>query len=608
VPLLAALRIAAHGRSSEMRCRGAPPRRWGKPCGPRPVAAGAAMIRRLRLGSGLLMLAYVAMHLSNHAVGLVSLGAMDRVLAWVFWFWSNPAAQALLYGSFLVHYGLALWALWERRTLRLRAGELTQLVLGFAIPILLVHHVAATRISDEFFATYDLYYLYFLWIYFVHSPWAGAQQMATLVVAWSHAMLGLHFWLKVRPWYARVQPVALVAAVMVPVLSLLGVIEAGRQVAALAADPAWAQAAFAHMRLPPPATQHALDEIAQILSWVFGGLVGAVLLARLGRSLWRRRHGLVRIAYPDGRFVEVTVGTSVLEASRIARIPHAHICGGRGRCSTCRVRVRGEAGSLDPPGEAEQRILRRIGATQNVRLACQLRPRGAVEVMPLLPPFAFARDGRRRVDFTQGSEREIAIMFTDIRGFTALSEGRLPYDVVFILNRYFAAVGRSVETAGGRVDKFLGDGVMALFGIEGGAVGGCRSALAAARLISERMAELNLSLTAEIDQPLRIGIGIHMGPIIIGEMGYGGTSSITAIGDAVNTASRLQELTKEHGCELVVSEAVVRRAGLVLTDVPSHEIEIRGKRETLTVRTLASAAALPRPDATPLREPASAAV
>jgi adenylate cyclase len=608
VPLLAALRIAAHGRSSEMRCRAAPPRRWGKPCGPRPVAAGAAMIRRLRLGSGLLMLAYVAMHLSNHAVGLVSLGAMDRVLAWVFWFWSNPAAQALLYGSFLVHYGLALWALWERRTLRLRAGELTQLVLGFAIPILLVHHVAATRISDEFFATYDLYYLYFLWIYFVHSPWAGAQQMATLVVAWSHAMLGLHFWLKVRPWYARVQPVALVAAVMVPVLSLLGVIEAGRQVAALAADPAWAQAAFAHMRLPPPATQHALDEIAQILSWVFGGLVGAVLLARLGRSLWRRRHGLVRIAYPDGRFVEVTVGTSVLEASRIARIPHAHICGGRGRCSTCRVRVRGEAGSLDPPGEAEQRILRRIGATQNVRLACQLRPRGAVEVMPLLPPFAFARDGRRRVDFTQGSEREIAIMFTDIRGFTALSEGRLPYDVVFILNRYFAAVGRSVETAGGRVDKFLGDGVMALFGIEGGAVGGCRSALAAARLISERMAELNLSLTAEIDQPLRIGIGIHMGPIIIGEMGYGGTSSITAIGDAVNTASRLQELTKEHGCELVVSEAVVRRAGLILTDVPSHEIEIRGKRETLTVRTLASAAALPRPDATPLREPASAAV
>ena len=162
-------------------------------------------------------------------------------------------------------------------------------------------------------------------------------------------------------------------------------------------------------------------------------------------------------------------GTSVLEASRLAGIPHAHVCGGRGRCSTCRVRVRAEAGSIDPPGETERRVLRRIRATSNVRLACQLRPKGKVEVTPLLPPFAYAMDGRRRVDVAQGREREIAIMFTDIRGFTALSEGRLPYDVVFILNRYFAAVGRSVEGAGGRIDKFLGDGVMALFGIDDGA-------------------------------------------------------------------------------------------------------------------------------------------
>ena len=174
----------------------------------------------------------------------------------------------------------------------------------------------------------------------------------------------------------------------------------------------------------------------------------------------------MRIGYPDGRFVEVTPGTSVLEASRSAGIPHAYVCGGRGRCSTCRVRVRGEIHSIDPPRRTEARVLRRIGARPNIRLACMLRPRGAVEVTPLLPPFALAADGRRRVDFVQGSEREIAIMFTDIRGFTALSEGRLPYDVVFVLNRYFAAMGRAVEAAGGRVDKFIGDGVMALFGIE----------------------------------------------------------------------------------------------------------------------------------------------
>lgn len=558
------------------------------------------MIRRLRLASGLVMLAYVTMHLSNHAMGLISLDAMEGVLDWVAWFWSNPPAQVLLYGSFLVHYALAMWALWERRTLHLRPSELLQIILGFTVPILLARHVVGTRISTDYFGTFDLFYRYFLWVYFVHAPWNGVVQLTVLVVAWTHAMCGLHFWLKVRPWYARLQAVALVLAVLVPVLALLGTIEAGRRVAALAADPAWLRAAFAEMRLPSPATQAALGEITQILMWSFGGLVAAVLLARLARRAWRRLHGLVRIAYADGRFVDVTPGTSVLEASRIAGIPHAHICGGRGRCSTCRVRVRAAAGSLDPPGEAERRVLRRIGAAaSNIRLACQLRPKGAVEVTPLLPPFAYAVDGRRRVDFAQGSERIIAILFADIRGFTALAEGRLPYDVVFILNRYFAAVGRAVESAGGRIDKFLGDGVMALFGVDSGAEAGCRGALAAARLISERMRDLNASLEGEIDQPLRIGIGIHAGPTIIGEMGYGSASSITAIGDAVNTASRLQELTKEFQCELVVSEAVVARAGFDLSAFPRRDIEIRGRRETLAVRILDRAVDLPTAAAAP---------
>ena len=147
-------------------------------------------------------------------------------------------------------------------------------------------------------------------------------------------------------------------------------------------------------------------------------------------------------------------------------------------------------------------------------------------------------EGRRRVDIAHGQQREIAILFADIRGFTALSEGRLPFDVVFILNRYFTAIGRAVETAGGRIDKFLGDGVMALFEVEGSARDGCRAALAAARAMSEHMDELNASLVGEIDRPLRIGIGVHAGPIIIGDMGYGAASSLTAIGDAVNTASR----------------------------------------------------------------------
>jgi len=556
------------------------------------------MMRRLRLFSGLVMLAYVTMHLLNHAVGLISLEAMENVLWYIFRIWTNRPAQLLLYSSFLVHYALALYALWQRRTLRLRASELSQVMLGFAIPFLLVRHVVTTRISDNFFHTDVGYYAYLLWVYFVRSPEHGVVQMLVLVVAWGHAMIGLHFWLRVRPWYPRLQPAALVVAVLIPALSLLGAIEAGRQVTALAADPNWIHE---RITLPSPETQSILETVTELLTWFFAGMVGAVLLARVARRIWQRRHGLVRIGYPDGRIVEVTPGTSVLEASRLAGIPHASVCGGRGRCSTCRIRVRGEIHSIDPPAEDEMRVLHRIGATPNVRLACQLRPRGAVEVTPLLPPFAHAVDGRRRVDLAQGSEREIAILFVDIRGFTALSEGRLPYDVVFVLNRYFAAIGRAVESAGGRVDKFIGDGVMALFGIERGAHIGCREALAAARLISARLDELNASLGAELDRPLRIGIGIHCGPAIVGEMGYGNAASITAIGDAVNTASRLETLTKNFACELVVSDETVSRAGLDLSGCPLHEIEIRGKREMLAVRIVDRAAELPAAGAAPIR-------
>ena len=563
------------------------------------------MIRRIRLISGLVMLAYVSMHLLNHALGLVSIAAMGWTLTRiVFPIWSFPVMQAALYGAFLVHYSLALWALWQRQTLRLRVGEALQLLLGFLIPILVARHVVGTRVSDSFFGTYDLFYRYVLWVYFVGSPTYGLIQLGTLTIAWTHAMLGLHFWLRIRPWYARWREAALVGAVLVPVLSLLGTVEAGRQIVELSADPAWTAQAFAEMTLPTRETAATLGMITSVLIWFFVGAVVAVLVARVARRFWRRRHGLIRIAYPNGRFVDVVRGTSVLEASRLARIPHASICGGRGRCSTCRVRVRAAYPGLPPPGDDEQRVLNRIGAMANVRLACMLRPAVEVQVTPLLPPLAQAQDGLSRVDVAQGSEREIAIMFADIRGFTALSEGRLPYDVVFILNRYFAAMGRAVESAGGRVDKFVGDGIMALFGVEDDLAAGCRAALAAARLMSERLVELNDALVAELTEPLRIGIGLHAGPAIVGEMGYGSASAITAIGDSVNTASRLEGLAKEYGVELVVSAEVIAAAGLQLSTGRRGEIELRGKQEKLRVAVFASAGELPETPAETATAPA----
>jgi class 3 adenylate cyclase len=200
-----------------------------------------------------------------------------------------------------------------------------------------------------------------------------------------------------------------------------------------------------------------------------------------------------------------------------------------------------------------------------------------------------------------GRIADATVLFSDIRNFTTYSERLTSDEIAELLNAYLEAACAPVIGHRGVVMKFIGDGVMALFGIERGAHTGCREALAAVRLISARLDELNASLGGELDRPLRIGIGIHCGPAIVGEMGYGNATSITAIGDAVNTASRLESLTKNFACELVVSDETVSRAGLDLSGSPLHEIEIRGKREMLAVRIVERAAELPAAGAVPIR-------
>jgi adenylate cyclase len=146
-----------------------------------------------------------------------------------------------------------------------------------------------------------------------------------------------------------------------------------------------------------------------------------------------------------------------------------------------------------------------------------------------------------------------------------------------------STVGESITRVGGVVDKFIGDGVMALFGVESGLQAGCREALAAAMGMLEQVKGLSQSLTDELAEPLKTGIGIHFGPAVVGRMGYGATAHLTAIGDTVNVASRLQDLTKEYTCPLVISEEVAIRAGLRVTGLPRHAITVRNRREALAI-------------------------
>lgn len=539
--------------------------------------------RGLRLGSGLILFVFVLTHLTNHALGLISLEAMEAGRRYFLLAWRNPVGTTLFVGALLVHMMFALHALYSRRRLKMSIGEALQLILGFAAPVLLVSHVLGTRAAMQTFDTADTY-TYVLMALWVDDPMSGLRQTAATLVVWVHACIGIYYWLRLKPWFARSLAWLYGLAILFPVLGLLGFVSAGQTVARLIEnDPGLRLDIQIDTNAPTADQIEFLYFLETQILLGLGALLLLTLIARGIRLYIESRRDIVRIRYPEGRNVSVPPGTTILEASQINDIPHASVCGGRGRCSTCRVRVNGPLEDLPAPDEAELKVLRRVGAAPDVRLACQTRPLKDISVTPLLPPNASPRDGFAKSAAMQGQEQEIAILFADIRGFTSFSEQKLPYDVVFVLNRYFRSMGEAIEQAGGRVDKFIGDGIMALFGVDGTAADGATAALLAAQGMSAQLDELNRLLEADLPSPLRIGIGIHIGPAIVGEMGYGPAISVTAIGDTVNTAARLEAKTKDFGAQLIVSEQLSGIGGLDTKGLRSEEIEVRGRREPMSI-------------------------
>lgn len=543
------------------------------------------MTRRLRLASGLVLFAYVASHLLNHSFGLISLTALEDARELFLLVWRFLPISLLLYAALLTHMALAFWAIYRRRGILMPPWEAAQLLLGLAIPLQLTIHVLGTRLAHELYGLNDSY-LYLNLLYWQPDASGAIRQALLLLVAWIHGCIGLHFWLRLKPGYERWAAIGLGSAVALPLLALAGFWVSGRDVLDLAENPAWVEAVAAEARTPSAAQIETIYALEDAILLGLAALLAATLAARAVRLWMERRRGLVKLRYPNDRTITVSRGTSILEASREAGIPHASVCGGRGRCSTCRVRIIEGGDHLPPPSEQEIRVLRRVNAGANVRLACQTRPSHDLSLVPLLPPSAGPRDARPRSGLLAGQEREVAILFADLRGFTSLAEEKLPYDVVFILNRYFRGVGEAVERAGGRVDKFIGDGVMALFGLRDGPKQGARQALLAAKLIAESLDSLNRELGHDLSRPLRIGIGIHIGSVIVGEMGYAAATSLTAIGDPVNTASRLESLTKDESAQLIVSEPLAEQAGIDLSGFRREEIALRGRAQRLTVRVI----------------------
>lgn len=551
-------------------------------------------INEVRLTTGLIIGAFVLCHLTNHALGIISIETADAWRPILLKVWFFLPVTVLLYLSLFTHAILGLRALYRRGSLRMPPGEAWQLALGLLIPTLLLAHAIPLRITGMATGV-EMTYPRVVSEIWLADGFTRFLQAALVLIVWSHLCIGVNYSLKLRSWYPRAQPYLFALAILTPALALLGFFKMGQWVEArAAAEPGW----FATQWAPVQFQDQTLGWIVANHVWLapasFGGIVLIVLLARFARIAAERARGRVAIRYPGGKEVRVPRGLSILEASRSGALPHASFCGGRGRCTTCRVSVVSGEDHLPPPNAIEALALERLGTPERVRLACQTRPTGPCDVVPLIADSRAHIVGRGKGG-VHGDERDVVVMFIDLRGSTTLAENRLPFDVVFILNQFFSEMTDAVEGHGGHYSNFTGDGLMALFGLEDGPKAGARGALASAFAMLRKLEDLNARLREELAEPLVIGIGIHVGSAVVGEMGPPKHPVLTALGDPVNTTARLESLTKDYGVPIIISEPAARVAELDMTGLPRHAANVKGRAEPVAFHTIP--APPPAPDA-----------
>jgi adenylate cyclase len=358
-------------------------------------------LRPVRLATGLVLMAFVTGHLANLSLGLASLATMEDWLGTLMAPWQTPVGRVLLAGSALAHAGLGLYAMAMRRTLAMKKTDWVQLVLGVLTPPLLLNHVLMTAIAPRLAADYEPSYGQLLSVYWSIAPAYAFQQLFVVLFVWVHAALGLYSWLVLKPAWRRIGGFVLPVLFAVPVVALLGFVEAGKEVIEkLAGDAAWRDLILQNQaRLDEARAQ--LSALNSVLVKVYGGFVLLALAVFAGRIL-RDRALSVRVAYDEGLAASGRRGLSILELSRINAIPHADVCSGRGRCGTCRVHVTGGAGSLSPRNAVEDRTLERVHAAAGDRLACQARVLGGgVSVVRALPAYADASAARQPDDWAE---------------------------------------------------------------------------------------------------------------------------------------------------------------------------------------------------------------
>jgi adenylate cyclase len=336
------------------------------------VSTGA-VLPRIRLVTGLILMLFTAGHLLNACLGLVSIGAMEMGRAVLLVPWQTLPGQVVLYGSLLVHMGLGLVGLVRRVRLTPTRLDLAQLAAGVAIPILLLAHIMATRIVS-LLAAFRPDYAWILAVYWRFAPDYGLQQVLLVAVVWSHGAIGLFAWLRLRPWWPRVAAFVYPPVFALPIVALFGFVRGGDEtLMRLDGDPDFKASLIANSR-------GAYAVAPALLSWQHAILAVYVVIAALAllpmAARWLRerfgRQPLATLHYVDGPALDAPVGSLVLDVSRRNGVPHSAICSGHARCGTCRVRIRAPDGALSPAAPDEALRLAQLHIDDpEVRLACR---------------------------------------------------------------------------------------------------------------------------------------------------------------------------------------------------------------------------------------------
>ncbi len=300
-----------------------------------------------------------------------------------------------------------------------------------------------------------------------------------------------------------------------------------------------------------------------------------------------------KITFYGEKSVEISKDKTVLECSLDCGIPHAHVCGGNARCTTCRIFVLDGLENCIERNEKERHVSEKRGFEQRIRLACQTMVKGDIVCKRLVKDeedIALVDNETATEHACSGEEKKVAVFFSDLRGFTTSSEHNLPYDVIHILNKYFTRVCPHILNNRGIIDKYIGDGLMAIFGVEEreklkepASDHPSNPTLDAVKAALGQLQELkgfNKHLKENYGVELKMGIGIHYGDAIVGNVGHPKKVSFTAIGDTVNTAARIESANKAAGTEFLISEAAYKQVKDYVVIGKIHEADLKGKEGT----------------------------